>query len=283
MNLKVLCENISKRFGSVYVLQDISFSLESSEGLAILGKNSAGKTTLLKTIATILKPTSGNLVVNDIDAIRYPGKIRKILGYVSETPSLIEELDASSNLRHFASIKRVSKQRVFHLIEKLRIPQVRKPVRFLSKGMRQRISLAVAILNFPELVILDEPTDGLDTESSHLIWSMIQEMKKDGTAVIVSTHDEREARDLCEKMLILENGRCVFYGNVKGFYERFGRLYEVEITVSEQSCSTNGKTELRLVSERSLAEVLSSFKVVGIRTLGFRETLSVTEKHQKSK
>jgi len=218
LNLKVLCENISKRFGSVYVLQDISFSLESSEGLAILGKNSAGKTTLLKIIATILKPTSGNLVVNDIDAIRYPGKIRKILGYVSETPSLIE-------------------------------------------------SLAVAILNFPELVILDEPTDGLDTESSHLIWSMIQEMKKDGTAVIVSTHDEREARDLCEKMLILENGRCVFYGNVKGFYERFGRLYEVEITVSERSCSTNGKTELRLVSERSLAEVLSSFKVVGIRTL----------------
>ncbi len=281
--MKLLCENISKRFGSVYVLQDISFSLESSEGLAILGQNSAGKTTLLKTIATILKPTSGNLVMNDIDAIRYPGRIRKILGYVSETPSLIEELDASSNLRHFASIKRVSKQRVFHLIEKLRIPQVRKPVRFLSKGMRQRISLAVAILNFPELAILDEPTDGLDTESSHLIWSMIQEMKKDGTAVIVSTHDEREARDLCEKMLILENGRCVFYGNVKGFYKRFERLYEVEITASEQSCSTNGKTELRLVSERSLAEVLSSSKVVGIRTLGFRETLSITEKHQKSK
>jgi len=281
--LKVLCENISKRFGSVYVLQDISFSLESSKGLAVLGQNSAGKTTLLKIIATILKPTSGNLVVNGIDVIRYPGRIRKILGYVSETPSLIEELDASSNLKHFASIKGVSKQRVSHLIEKLKIPQVRKPVRFLSKGMRQRISLAVAILNFPRLVILDEPTDGLDTESSHLIWSMIQEMKKNGTAVIVSTHDEREARDLCEKMLILENGRCVFYGNVKGFYKRFKRLYEVEIAASEQSSSTNGKTELRLVSEQRLTEVLSSCRVVGIRTLGFRETLSVTGRDQNSK
>lgn len=281
--MKVLCENISKRFGSVYVLQDISFSLESSKGLAVLGQNSAGKTTLLKIIATILKPTSGNLVVNGIDVIRYPGRIRKILGYVSETPSLIEELDASSNLKHFASIKGVSKQRVSHLIEKLKIPQVRKPVRFLSKGMRQRISLAVAILNFPRLVILDEPTDGLDTESSHLIWSMIQEMKKNGTAVIVSTHDEREARDLCEKMLILENGRCVFYGNVKGFYKRFKRLYEVEIAASEQSSSTNGKTELRLVSEQRLTEVLSSCRVVGIRTLGFRETLSVTGRDQNSK
>ncbi len=276
--MKIICKNISKSFSGKRVLEGITF--ESKEScVAILGANSAGKTTLLKIFATILKPDFGDIKIDQIDIVKEPKKIRRILSFVPENPFLLRELSAIDNIKHFSYLKKV-KVNPKQVIEQFCIPFTNNPVRTLSKGIQQRLMVAIALMSNPRLLILDEPTNSIDRESKEVLWKLLVQMKEEGKIVLLSTHDEEEVLALADYVIILDQGRVLFSGHVKEL--PVGKFYVVQIQDqlllgSHTLSDSNGKASL-LVEYEELPKLISQHKVLGIKNIGLKELLDLKNK-----
>lgn len=276
--MKILCENVSKSFRTKRVLENISF--QSQENcVAILGANSAGKTTLLKIFATILKPDNGSIEIDQIDVIKKPAKIRQMLSFVPENPSLLKELSPVDNIKHFACLRKLSvdpKQ----IMEKFSIPFTNNPVRNLSKGIQQRLMLAISLMAKPKLLILDEPTDGLDRESKQLFWKILIKMKDEGTTILLSTHDEEEVLAVASYLIILDQGKVLFAGQVQNL--PVGKFYAVQVegTFPQNHIllNLNGKTVI-LAKDEELPELVNQYKILNVKSIGLREIVELKNKH----
>jgi len=274
---------MSKNYGKATVLKNITFHLEEGKTLGILGPNAAGKTTLLKIIATIVKPSSGKVIIKGIDTVKYPSKVRKLISYVPENPSLFEELTAEENILHFSKVNRI-RYDLKEFVDMLRIP-MGKPVRILSKGMKQRVSLAIALLKKPKVLLLDEPTSGLDRESSEIIWKVLKNLKKSGVTMMISSHSEEDIFRMCDDILVMDEGETIYFGNLENFWKNFENLVEIEIegdTNSEEVIWRKEKTVSIIVNINKLEEIFKKYKVIHIRSLGIRENMLRWRKLQKS-
>ena len=274
---------MSKNYGKATVLKNITFHLEEGKTLGILGPNAAGKTTLLKIIATIVKPSSGKVIIKGIDTVKYPSKVRKLISYVPENPSLFEELTAEENILHFSKVNRI-RYDLKEFVDMLRIP-MGKPVRILSKGMKQRVSLAIALLKKPKVLLLDEPTSGLDRESSEIIWKVLKNLKKSGVTMMISSHSEEDIFRMCDDILVMDEGEIIYSGNLENFWKNFENLVEIEIegdTNSEEVIWRKEKTVSIIVNINKLEEIFKKYKVIHIRSLGIRENMLRWRKLQKS-
>ncbi len=205
--MDITCENLCKSFSKKVVLESISFST-NSKVIAVVGENGAGKTTLLKLLATILRPDTGLLKIGGIDANRYPNVIRKMLGFCPEVPVLIDELTAAENVRLFASLKGI-KLDAFDVLKEHGIPNLL--VKKLSGGMRRRLSVAIALLSDPELIVMDEPTSELDDVSRTKLYDTLSNLKNLGKTIIFSTHRYEDLL-IAEFVVALRNGRIIFQG-----------------------------------------------------------------------
>ncbi|HEY8540942.1 MAG TPA: ABC transporter ATP-binding protein [Pseudothermotoga sp.] len=277
--MKISCTNIYKTFSTKRVLEDISF--ESEENcIAILGANSAGKTTLLKIFATILKPDRGNIKIEQIDVVKSPERLRKILSFVPENPSLLKELNVVENIKHFAALKKMRVNPV-QIMEKFYIPITKNPVRTLSKGVQQRLMIAIALMNNPKLLILDEPTSGLDRESKELLWKLLINMKNEGTTILLSTHDEEEVSVLADYLILLSEGRILLTGKVQdlpvGKFYAVQVLQEVSNSQNHVLSNLNGKTVL-LVKDEELPKLITQHKVLNVKSIGLRELIELKNK-----
>ena len=274
---------MSKNYGKVTVLKNITFHLEEGKTLGILGPNAVGKTTLLKIIATIVKPSSGKVIIKGIDTVKYPSKVRKLISYVPENPSLFEELTAEENILHFSKVNRI-RYDLKEFVDMLKIP-MGKPVRILSKGMKQRVSLAIALLKKPKVLLLDEPTSGLDRESSEIIWKVLKNLKKSGVTMMISSHSEEDIFRMCDDILVMDEGETIYFGNLENFWKNFENLVEIEIegdTNSEEVIWRKEKTVSIIVNINKLEEIFKKYKVIHIRSLGIRENMLRWRKLQKS-
>lgn len=277
--MKVACENISKSFSNKKVLEDITF--ESDEKcIAILGANSAGKTTLLKILATILKPDRGTIRVDQIDLIKRPQKLREILGFVPENPALLKELNVAENIRHFAGLRKL-KVNPNQIMERFCIPYTKNPVRTLSKGIQQRLMIAIALMTNPKLLILDEPTSGLDRESKEFLWKLLIQMKDEGTTILLSTHDEEEVLTLADYLVVMNEGKVLFKGCTREI--QVGKFYAVQVQGAADSqervlFNLNGKTVL-LTNSEELPQLISQHRVLSVRSIGLRELVELRNKH----
>ena len=207
MSIKV--KNITKQFGSQKALNNVSFSVNRPEIVGFLGPNGAGKSTMMKILTTYLSPTSGNAEVNGHAVSNQQKQIQKSVGYLPEHNPLYLDQYVREYLRFNANVYNVDKSRVEEVIELTGLtPEAHKTIGQLSKGYRQRVGLANALLHNPEVLILDEPTTGLDPNQLVDIRQLIKGLGKDKT-VFLSTHIMQEVEAMCDRVIIINKGEIV--------------------------------------------------------------------------
>lgn len=208
--------NLTKKFGSNIALDNITLSVKKGEVLGFLGPNGAGKTTTMKIITSFWSPTSGKVEIDGLDVSKNSLEVRKKIGYLPETVPLYDDMRVYEYLKFVAEVRGLPKDRIKTRIkEVVRIcglsKTIRQPIEELSKGFRQRVGLAQAIMHNPDILILDEPTTGLDPNQIAEIRNLIKELGKEKT-VIFSTHILAEASATCGRVAIINNGKIVAEG-----------------------------------------------------------------------
>ncbi len=207
----ITTENLSRHFGNIKAVDEVSLSAESGEILGIIGANGAGKTTLIKILCGLLKPSSGTARVAGFDVKTEPGKIKQKIGYMGQSFSLFEDLTVLENIRFYGTLYGMSRkeirERSSELMKNLHIQeQAGKLVRELPSGWKQSLAFSTALLHRPELVFLDEPTSGLDSLSRRELWNQIYLTAGTGTTLVVSTHYLDEAA-YCHRLAVMDKGR----------------------------------------------------------------------------
>lgn len=213
-------KNVEKRFGRLKVLQGISFKIEKNERVAILGPNGSGKTTTVRIITGQTKPTGGEIrVLGKKNVDEY---VKSKIGVVSHNTFLYDDLTAYENLEFFAGIYGVEKVTIKELLNDFGLWERRHDlVKNFSRGMKQRLSIARALLNNPELLILDEPTTGLDIDGKDRLFEFIKSYR--GT-LLFTTHNLSEVEEVCKRVIILKNGKIVFDGEFDDAEETYRRV-----------------------------------------------------------
>ncbi|URA09276.1 ABC transporter ATP-binding protein [Thermospira aquatica] len=229
---------VTKRYGQFEAVSDISFSVEKGRIVAFLGPNGAGKTTTMRMITGYMPPTSGTILLNGVDVFEDPETCKRQIGYLPENPPLYPELTVLEYLEFVANIKGVEKTKkdaaIEEAIEKTNLQDRRYTlIGQLSKGLKQRVGIAGAVVNHPALLILDEPTVGLDPLQVIEIRNLIKQLaKEEGRTVMLSTHILAEAEEICEQVIIIHNGRIMASESIEklkaGLQERFHIRVEVK-------------------------------------------------------
>ncbi len=224
--LAVELRDITKSYGWLKVLKNISLQINPKECFALLGPNGAGKTTLIKVISTLIRPDDGNVFINGVDAMEEPSKVKNMFGLVSHHSYLYEELTARENLEFYADIYDKGKERIDFLLREVNlINRDDSLVSTFSRGMSQRLSIARALLHDPEILILDEPTTGLDMNSKRWFFRMIRQKNNEGKTIILTTHSIEEAALLCSRAGIIMQGRLISIKNMdEGLEEEYFRI-----------------------------------------------------------
>lgn len=216
-----------KKRGAVHAVEHVSFQAREGEVMGILGVNGAGKTTLLRMLATLLEPSSGSASIAGCDIVKQPQEARKQLGFLSSTTALYSRLTAREMLRYFGSLYGLSgeglKKRVETLIELLEIGEFSNRLcDRLSTGQKQRVSLARTLLHDPEVLMLDEPTAGLDVLASRSIVEYIERSRDEGKTILFSSHIMSEMERLCDRVAVIHQGQLRALGTLEELRRQSG-------------------------------------------------------------
>lgn len=224
---KVAAEDVVRHFGDVKALDGVSLAIEPGTIYGLLGPNGAGKTTTLRILATILAPTSGSAHIDGIDVARDPLEVRRRIGFLSGSTGLYARLTARETLAYFGRLHGLNKdaleQRVEELLEAFDMHSFADGrCESLSTGQKQRVSIARAVIHHPPVLILDEPTTGLDILASSAMIDFIESRRSAGTCVLFSTHILSEAERLCDRIGVISGGRMLAVGSLKELQEQTG-------------------------------------------------------------
>jgi lipooligosaccharide transport system ATP-binding protein len=234
----IICaETLTKTYGSLTAVDSISFSVQQGEMFGFLGPNGAGKTTIMRMIQCISPKTSGSLSVFDLDVTTHPREIKGKLGVLPQETNLDPDFTCFENLtnyaRYFEIPKREAANRAEDLLSFVQLEEKRDiPIEKLSGGMKRRLLLARALINNPELLILDEPTIGLDPQGRHLIWEKLKSLQASGNTIVLTTHYLEEAERLCNRLVIMEGGKILVEGTPQDLISKYvgADILEVEHT-----------------------------------------------------
>ncbi len=222
----IIISSLTKNYGSQKALDSVSFSIKSGEVVGILGPNGAGKSTLMKSVTGAIIPDGGEIKVNEFSVLNQPIQTKKLIGFLHENNPLYYEMYVREYLKFVGDIRNEKKERIEEVIQKVGLtPESHKKIGQLSKGYKQRVGLAQAILSNPEILILDEPTNGLDPNQILEIREVIREIGKEKT-VILSTHIMQEVEALCSRVILLNKGKIVSDSPIEEFKGQFKSLEE---------------------------------------------------------
>ncbi len=206
---------LTKRFGDLTAVNQISFAVEEGEIFGLLGPNGAGKSTLVRMLTTLIAPTAGTAIIAGADIVRQSDAVRRAIGVIPQALTSDPELSVEENLVIFAKLYGVPRERrrrlIPELLDAVSLTEWRdKPVKFLSGGMRRRVEIARGLVHEPRIFFLDEPTTGLDPVSRTAVWEMLGRIKADrNLTVLMTTHYMDEADQLCDRIAIVDHGRLV--------------------------------------------------------------------------
>ena len=219
------CIKLEKKVKDKILVQDISFSVNQGEVVGLVGPNGAGKTTIIKLILGLVKITKGNVYINGLDIEKNFVKAIEKVGAIVENPDLYMYLSGYDNLKITANnYKNISKERINEVIKIVGLEnRIKDKVSTYSLGMRQRLGIAEAIINNPQLLILDEPTNGLDVEGIIEIRNLIKDLSKKGIAILVSSHNLSEIGNICSRIIAVKKGKIVEDSDIDNFTDG-GRL-----------------------------------------------------------
>jgi ABC-type multidrug transport system ATPase subunit len=256
--VQLVITGLSKTYpNGVRALDDVNLTIGAGM-FGLLGPNGAGKSTLMRTVATLQPPDTGSVRFGDLDVLAQPDELRKVLGYLPQEFGLYPNLSAELTLDHFATMKGVIERRarrelVHHLLHQTNLFEVRKKhVGTFSGGMKQRLGIAIALAGSPRLLIVDEPTAGLDPTERHRFLNLLAEIGQD-IVVILSTHIVEDVRELCNAMAIIHQGRVVLAGDPQRIVGSLrGRIWRKQVD----------KAQLDLV--RARYQVISTALLAGV-------------------
>lgn len=213
MNEVIVMEHIKKCFGDKTVLKDISFSIQKGEIFGLLGPSGSGKTTIMNILTGQIKKTDGNACILGCNTENLTSDIYEGIGLVLDRAGLIERLSCYRNLAVFAEIHNIEKKQIHKILEMVNLKDQAKTKAYqLSKGMRQRLAIARALIHKPNILFLDEPTNGLDPSNVQNIHDIILSLRKQGVTVFLTTHKMDEASKLCDNVAIINHGIIMEYG-----------------------------------------------------------------------
>lgn len=225
-SMSIRIENVSKKYGKQVALRAISVQIDQGEVVGLLGPNGAGKSTLMKSIVNIIRPSTGTIEINRIRQEENPIAIKKIIGYLPENNPLYSEMYVREYLHFVATLNSVGKETVERIITQVGIEaEQNKKISQLSKGYKQRLGLAQAILHEPDILILDEPMNGLDPNQIIEIRNLISTLAKRKT-VIISTHIMQEVEALCSRVIVLNKGHKIADESIQDFKKNYQSLEE---------------------------------------------------------
>lgn len=281
---------LAKSYGSRLVLHDLSFSVNAGEVVGLLGPNGAGKTTTLSILATLRGADAGTVRIGGFDLRANPAPIRRKLGFVPQAIALYPSLTAFQNLELFARIHGLdaseARRSCLEALARVELSdRANDPVFTLSGGMKRRLNLACGVVHRPEVLLLDEPTLGVDPQSREKILMTIRELAQAGATVIYSTHYMDEVERICDRVLLIDRGRVVAGGTVAEVVALAGEHPRVEITFEEEPppgwwtktasvvsagpAATRSRIELKLDSLAQVNEVLEQARAAGGHVLEF--------------
>jgi ABC-2 type transport system ATP-binding protein len=201
---------LNRYYGKIHALKDFSLRAEKGEVVGLVGPNGSGKSTAMKIIATLMRPSSGKASICGRDVVREPLEAKRNLGYVPEKAAVWEDLNAPENLFYWGRMQGMAgpalKGRIEPLLKELGLEGERKLAATFSKGMKQRLAIGMALLHSPQVVILDEPTTGLDPDGRLMLRNLILALANEGRTVLVSTHELLEAAKVCNRVVFMKLG-----------------------------------------------------------------------------
>lgn len=221
----ITARDLAKRYGEVEAVRGVSFDVAPSEVVGFLGPNGAGKTTTVRMISCFLPPTSGTARVFGVDVRERPREVKRMLGICPQEDNLDPDFDVLKNLlvygRYFGIPGAEVKRRALPLLEMMSLQdKAKSPVAALSGGMKRRLILARALLNEPRVLLLDEPTTGLDPQARHAIWTRVRALRATGVTVLLTTHYMEEAAQLCDRVVIIDEGKILLEGTPEELVRR---------------------------------------------------------------
>jgi ABC-2 type transport system ATP-binding protein len=235
-------KGLTKKYGGFTAVKDLNFSIKKGEVFGLLGPNGAGKTTTILMLLGLTEPTAGAIRVLGYNPVRQPLSIKAKTGYIPESVGFYEELTARENLIFIAKLNGLSREEATQRIEsslgRVNLLKVAdQPVSTFSRGMRQRLGVADVLIKNPELIIMDEPTQGLDPELARSFLKLIEELADSGITILISSHLLHQAQQVCDRVGLFHQGRMVLEGDVTSLAARiFGGGYRIQIHAE----STNG-------------------------------------------
>jgi len=260
-------DGIAYAYGDIQAVDHISFQINRGEVLGFLGPNGAGKTTTLKMLIGLLEPQGGNITILGEDMVKNREKVQAHIGVCFEEKSLYEDMSAAANLRFFASLFGIKDLDEAGLLERVGLPVDRKDrVSNYSKGMKQRLMVARALVNQPQVLFLDEPTDGLDPVSSEAIRTVVTEEKARGVTVFLTTHDMMEADKLSDHVAFINEGEIAALDTPENLKHQYGKRvlkmrYHKDGELAEEEFSLDD----RRVGSR-IQEIIAGYEVLDMHT-----------------
>jgi len=249
----IVAENLTKRFGDLVAVDGINFTVKEGEMFGFLGPNGAGKTTTMKMVQCVSPKDSGKLSVAGMDVETEPRKIKNILGVSPQEDNLDPDFTVVENLliysRYFGVAAKDGASRSNKWLDFFQLQGKRDTLIYkLSGGMKRRLLLARAMMNEPRILILDEPTVGLDPQARHLIWDLLRQLRSQGITIILTTHYMEEAAQLCDRLVIMDNGRILADGAPKDLVRKFVAANVIETARNREvmACAEKYKQEIQI-------------------------------------
>ncbi|MEO3779542.1 ABC transporter ATP-binding protein [Micromonospora sp. B11E3] len=239
----IRARGLVKRFGDFTAVDGIDVEVLAGEAFGFLGPNGAGKSSTMRMIGCISPPSGGELRILGMDPVRDGPAIRARLGVCPQLDNLDPELTVRENLttyaRYFGIPRRVARQRAGELLDFVQLAErADSKVEPLSGGMKRRLTIARALVNEPDIVLLDEPTTGLDPQARHLVWERLFRLKQQGVTLVLTTHYMDEAEQLCDRLVVMDGGRIVAHGSPRELIERHATREVVELRFAGDSQET---------------------------------------------
>jgi lipooligosaccharide transport system ATP-binding protein len=270
----VKARGLTKKFDGFLAVDAIDFDIAKGKAFGFLGPNGAGKTSTMKMISTVSPITEGEMSVFGLDPRTQGRQIRQRIGVVPQEDNLDVELTVSENLYVYGRYHDMSRpeirERIKELLDFAQLSdRADSPVEPLSGGMKRRLTIARALINDPELVILDEPTTGLDPQARHLLWDRLYRLKQRGSTLIITTHYMDEAEQLCDRLVVMDKAKIVAEGSPRGLIEEYAPREVVELRFAD------GHKE---DAESNLEGLASRYEVLADRILLYTDDADDTQR-----
>ena len=235
----IVARDLVKRYGTFTAVDGVSFSIQAGECFGVLGPNGAGKTTIIRMISCISPLSGGTLTVDGMDVRQEQRRIKGILGVVPQEDNLDPDLTVRQNLRaysrYFDLPKPIADERIDEALSLLQLTEKQRDrIDSLSGGLKRRLTIARGLLNAPKILVLDEPTTGLDPQARHLVWQKLRYLRTQGVTMLLTSHYMEEAAHLCDRIVILHRGKIMAEGTPGELVERFAGREVVEVHMAPE-------------------------------------------------